>query len=116
MPGLCSRSHIYTYPKAGREDNSKTPEARGNPDPANFKILQSVQRGEHLLVEVRYPDCQNCEGRKILFYKNTQKRHLSGRKELDPHFSDDPEMLSPFARFEPTQEGWDAAERLAEIL
>jgi hypothetical protein len=60
------------------------------------------------VAEVLYPDCTNYEGRKILvLYGN--KAALLSTTHLDPHFCDGPHDLKVFARFEPTEDGWDAA-------
>jgi hypothetical protein len=85
-----------------------------NPDPNNFEILKSWFAGEFVAVEIRYPDCTNYEGRKILVYKGAIE-DLQKAKFLDPHFCEG-EHISPIARFEPTGLGWDMAMMLVEEL
>jgi len=87
----------------------------GNPVPTNFIITGVHQRHKHTIVIVTYPDANNYEGKKILFFKDTKEDVFKDIRELDPHFCDD-DHLSPFARFEPTPEGYSAALRLAEVL
>lgn len=83
----------------------------GNPNPFNFeiKILYESDSGQNFCAWVNYPDCTNYEGNKILVFKNNPNlKELFNLTELDPHFIEDGKF-SPFARFEPTQDGWDAA-------
>ena len=83
-----------------------------NPNPYRYEILRHEQIGNWLLVEIKYPDCTTYEGRKILLYFKTTLERLKRQTSIDPHFSNS-NMISPFARFEPTQSGWSAAKRLA---
>lgn len=91
------------------------PEPLPNPNPRHFEVLKVEQIGPHLIAEVRYPDCTNYEGTKILVFKNMTEIELRSLDSLDPHFckGDHP---SPFARFEPTEEGWNAAQTLASRI
>ena len=77
----------------------------GNPDPSRRELLRLVWVGHTTVAEVRYADCTNMEGRKILVFKGRKVLELSD--PLDPHFSE--ESDSPFARFVPTKEGWKEA-------
>jgi hypothetical protein len=86
-----------------------------NPDPGNWKVKDSQQVGYWLVVKIQYPDCTNYEGNKILVYKGINIRGLRALRRIDPHFSDNKEKLAPFARFEPTGMGWQAAIQLARI-
>jgi len=81
-----------------------------NPDPYNFKILDFTRDGKYMIVRVNYPDCKNYEGNKILVFQNVTTEQLHKLKALDPHFSNNPAVLSPIARFEPTDRGWLMAE------
>ncbi len=85
-----------------------------NPNPYRYEILRHEQIGNWLLVEIRYPDCTTYEGCKILLYYKTTLERLKAQKSIDPHFSNS-NMISPFARFEPTGGGWRAATRLAKL-
>ena len=96
--------------------STETSSRVGNPDPRRFEILRIVGFvGSGTAVEVRYPDAKNYEGRKILVYRCSAKV-IEEQKVLDPHFCDDSSHPSPFARFEPTKDGWEAAMRLAKSL
>ena len=85
-----------------------------NPNPARFKIVTTLQVGDNLVAQIKYPDCINFEGSKILLFLATDKYELKSRTAIDPHFDDN--SKSPFARFKPNQEGWDAAVELATLL
>ena len=88
----------------------------GNPNPSNFKILLVAYIGAYKVVKVNYPDCTNFEGNKILVLKDITLEELFSLTDLDPHFQSGSPKGSPFARFEPTLEGWKAAVTLAEAL
>jgi len=95
-------------------DDSHTPPADkyevvqvlGNPNPSNFEI-QKLERVKHFTIMlVRYPDCVNFEGKKILVFKTLALGDISSMSSLDPHFCDSTKHPSPAARFMPTDEGW----------
>jgi hypothetical protein len=77
-----------------------------NPDPYNWILEHSLQNGDFLLVHIRYPDCTNYEGRKMMLYRGCTIDDLKAQKTIDPHFSSNKKYHSPIARFEPTNEGW----------
>ena len=100
-----------------REPAQKLP----NPDPANYEILEDWACGDiceeyYLVVRIKYPDCINYEGEKILVYKDITLEELRNQKLIDPHFSDKKRFTSPIARFVPTQEGWNMAVQLCRFL
>jgi hypothetical protein len=78
----------------------------GNPNPKNFRILQSEEIGRFVVLLVNYPDCRNFEGDKILVFEDVPLATLRGLTSLDPHFCDSKRHSSPLARFEPTLNGW----------
>jgi hypothetical protein len=84
------------------------------PNPLNFKFTRVMQVGGHTVAEIRYPDCKNYEGLKVLLFKETDAAQLMKREHIDPHFGHT--LNAPFARFTPAAGGWDAAVRLARIL
>ena len=88
----------------------------GNPDPKNFVIERAEMIGLHVVAEVVYPDCKNYEGRKILVFKGCTIAYLAKQEFLDPHFCHNSTHPSPFARFEPTEDGWYAARLCAKSL
>jgi hypothetical protein len=84
-----------------------------NPDPSNFRVLRSLKKGNVILLEIKYPNCTNYEGHKIivmdsLMYELSVK-HLG---KLDPHFSDKGQTV--IARFEPSIRGWEMAKEFIE--
>jgi len=90
---------------------SKTP-VPCSPDPSNFQILEAEQVGNHVVTRIHYMGCTNYEGSKIMLYINTTVGELKSKLTIDPHFNET--GFSPFARFEPTNLGWDAAVALAQ--
>lgn len=91
--------------KQFRRKNKKLP----NPDPKNFVIEQHYECGNYVVLLVKYPDCTNYEGKKILLYQDVDLKNLKKQKSLDPHFSENKKFHSPIARFQPTEEGWNLA-------
>ncbi len=87
----------------------------GNPNPANYKIIDTLTFGNILIVEIQYPDCKNYEGKKILVYEGITWAELRKQKLIDPHFSNNKKYKSPIARFEPTERGWKMAESFAKM-
>jgi hypothetical protein len=89
-----------------------------NPNPKNFHIRRTSYIGVYLVIEIHYPDCTNYEGNKILVYEDVSfcKLFIWNRYQIDPHFCDDPNYISPIARFVPTDEGWKMALRFAEMM
>lgn len=94
---------------------NKQPVVSGNPNPSNFEVLRSQQVGKNLVVELKYPDCTNFEGRKIMVYKDLTISRLLAQKLVDPHFSNSGKFRSPIARFAPTKQGWKLACALAKM-
>jgi len=85
-----------------------------NPNPARFDILEVKQVGRNLVARIKYPDCTNYEGVKICLYKNMGINEILSLSCLDPHFSET--TKSPFARFKPNPDGWDAACFMADAI
>ncbi|MCP4520978.1 MAG: hypothetical protein GY827_04670 [Cytophagales bacterium] len=91
-------------------------ESLPNPNPNNYKVIRHYQSGKFLLVELKYLDCTNYEGNKIMLYKDCTMTQLLEQKLIDPHFSNNPNYYSPIARFEPTDEGWNLATNYINML
>ncbi len=72
-------------------------------NPKKFKILEGGVNDAFTILKVKYEDCTNYEGVKILVYKGHVIKEIMAAKEIDPHFCD--KHLSPIARFAPTEEG-----------
>jgi hypothetical protein len=83
------------------------------PNPRLFNIIKWKSRGNFSLVKINYPNCTNYEGMKICLYNYHISKVLE-TKLLDPHFSE--KGISPFARFEPTTEGWNAGLKMLQFL
>lgn len=100
-----SHRDSYTPPAYIREE-VPTP---GNPNPSDFEILK-LERVKHFTIMlVKYPDCFNFEGKKILVFKTLVLGDIKKVSSLDPHFCDSAKHPSPVARFVPTDEGWEYA-------
>lgn len=91
-----------------KEIVKKVKKSLPNPDPKNYEIQSHYEIGDFLIIQIKYLDCINYEGVKILVFKTTMEK-LMAQKNIDPHFCDNKKFISPIARFEPTQEGWDDA-------
>ena len=102
--------NIFDKPSIVAESSSDNSMKLPNPDPYNFEIVDSIRDGRFLIVKVNYPDCKNYEGNKILVYENVNLNKLRLQAALDPHFSNNTELYSPIARFEPTDRGWIMAQ------
>lgn len=88
----------------------------GNPKPNNYDIIDYLEINGHIMLMITYHDCDNYEGNKILVFRNCTKKQLEDQQLIDPHFSDNKNYFSPFARFEPTKEGWRYGEQLLNLL
>jgi hypothetical protein len=87
-----------------------------NPNPKNWEVVRYREMKGYLILEMRYPDCTNFEGKKIMVYENLRMAELKAQKLIDPHFSTNKKFKSPIARFEPTARGWNMAELFVETL
>lgn len=81
-----------------------------NPDPKRWTLIDKAEYPNGYVLKVRYLDCTNFEGLKVMVYKG--KFTISNH--LDPHFTND--INSPIARFRPNKEGWSFACNLARSL
>ena len=112
-----SRSSYDRYTKCrGCNPSQEKPPKFPNPDPLEWSVLNSFEENGYLLVELRYPDCTNYEGKKIMLYQGVKLNELKQQKRIDPHFSDNPNFHSPIARFEPTWKGWQTGLLLMKNL
>lgn len=84
-----------------------------DPDPRNFKVLTVKIKGVYAIVSVRYPDCTNYEGNKLLVFEGVTDAEIRTWTFLDPHFCEG-NHPTPIARFEPTLKGWALAEAMCK--
>lgn len=82
-----------------------------NPNPERWEILQLWQGAHAHVLRVRYLDCTNFEGIKIMVFRG---QFNAFRRHLDPHFSEIPN--SPIARFRPDENGWHLAKQFTMLL
>jgi hypothetical protein len=86
-----------------------------DPNPTNFIIRKYSEQNGHIVILINYPNCKNYEGEKVIVFKNTTWEQIRNLKEIDPHFTDE-KTIKPFARFEPTVDGWLSAVNLIESI
>jgi hypothetical protein len=90
--------------------------SNNNPDPNRYQIKNDIQKNEYLIVAIKYDNCINYEGEKVLVFKDCTLQQLKKQKFIDPHFSSNKLYHSPIARFEPTETGWSNAEKFINLL
>ncbi len=83
-----------------------------NPSPSRWTYLDHVQYTEAYALKVRYHDCTNYEGVKVMVYRGQWRDKM--RTYLDPHFAETDD--APIARFRPDATGWKLACVLAMSL
>ena len=124
---LFSGSRIEKYDASGNKirvketvvyvDNAKT---LPNPRPDNYTIIEWMEFRESgalfLLIMIKYNDCTNYEGVKILVFENCSYEELMKQKLIDPHFSEDKSFHSPIARFDPSERGMSRAALYIDCL
>jgi hypothetical protein len=92
-----------------------------NPKPNNYSVVKwtSVLKESpdrvYLIIFIKYHDCTNYEGKKIMVYECSYS-DLMKQILIDPHFCDNKDYYSPIARFEPTDKGWDNAVKFVNVL
>ena len=94
-------AHCYTNP---------TITTAPNPNSSRWSLIQRWDFENAYVLKVRYHDCVNFEGIKIMVYRGEYK----WSSELDPHFADS--ESSPLARFQPSDEGLEQALLMAKNL
>lgn len=105
-----------SYPSGAYLDSGSEYPKDNNPDPNNYQIIKAEEENGYLIVKIKYPNCTNYEGEKILVYKNMTLIKLVNQKIIDPHFFNDNNYASPIARFVPTDFGWEIAQKLIRVI
>ena len=85
-------------------------------EPSNYKIEKCQEIGKFLVLRIKYPDCTNYEGNKILVFYNVTLLDLCNQKLIDPHFCDNAKYFHPIARFITTDAGWAMATTFAQSM
>ena len=80
-----------------------------DPDPEVFDILDIQVGNKYVLVIVKYKNCTNFEGTKVLLIKDTTVDEIRNMKTLDPHFLESNKII---ARFRPDEDGMKLAKML----
>lgn len=108
---------IKHFSSSSNDNNNKNyEEFTPSPKIENYSIIKSVQLRKNLVVLINYKDVTNYEGNKIMIYENCTIEQLVKQELIDPHFSNNKNILSPIARFEPTDQGWELALFVAENI
>ena len=93
-----------------RSCSTNTNEVAPNPSPERWELLRILEFKYAHVMKVRYLDCTNYEGVKVMVFAGA----YHARKILDPHF--DETDTSPIARFRPDDEGWRLAVDFARAV
>ena len=86
-----------------------------NPNPKKFEIVSEESSGDWLVLMVKYPNCTNFEGMKIMLfkgYKSSKELLKETGGELDPHFSK--AKTSPIVRLRPSLEAWNIVSSIVQ--
>jgi len=86
------------YPENYRNETADTV----NPNPKKFEITNIIEANDYLFAIVKYPNCTNYEGKKVILFENITKAELLAMNTLDPHFFPENKII---ARFKPSTEG-----------
>jgi len=78
-----------------------------NPRPDRWTLLEKAEYTNGYVLRVKYHDCTNFEGVKVMVYRG----RYTPRRSLDPHFYKGSD--APVARFRPDADGWRTACALA---
>jgi len=98
-------------------DMSHPSSRSNNPNPNNYLVVKAEEHNGVLILMIRYPDCNNYEGNKILvFERGVTLINIINQKVIDPHFSTNSNYHSPIARFEPTDRGWNWAISFSKMM
>ncbi len=89
-----------------RETVTKKEYVNINPVPHRFEIMKSKQIGNYVLCQIKYIDCINYEGIKIVVFDGIELTDVLEMKGIDPHFFKDNKII---ARFKPDRFGWKSA-------
>lgn len=75
-----------------------------DPNPSYFTIqkIWENKKKKMVLAQIKYPNCTNFEGVKLILFSNTTRLNISATLKLDPHFLKTNNVL---ARFRPNKEG-----------
>lgn len=112
--GLGNPSGVAVTAPAVRSKRTEDPR---NPDPSRWEIVKTESIGNYLIVKIRYPNCTNYEGNKILVFRGISAKTLVEQRLIDPHFFEGSNKYqSPLARFVPTEEGWEMAKKFVTAM
>jgi hypothetical protein len=92
-----------------------------NPDTSRWELLDVFTFDNAFVLRVRYLDCTNFEGVKVMVYRGAFRQVFGTLKDirhpwtrLDPHFAPGPQ--SPIARFRPDEDGLALALAVAKAM
>lgn len=106
--GLASSPKLFGSSSGAMTGGNYAAPRPPEPDASKFEILETEEISGWTIALVRYPACTTYEGKKLLVYE-TSAKEVRSQALLDPHFLGQPGVLSPVARFEPTDRGRELA-------
>lgn len=113
----CSTDYTKIVPSDIYPNNVVTTKPLPNPNPKNFKIKEIEQVGKYLVVRVKYKDCTNFEGEKILVIEGIKRLRLLMLQDLDPHFCENSKHeYKIVARFRPEFKYWRFAIEFCKLM
>lgn len=115
LGNICNCSANTTRPR-DRELKALRARVLLNPCPCSYTVLEKIIGKASVYARIKYHGCSNYEGEKILIFATPDAVHPERQEPIDPHFSDDSEHPTPFARFEPTELGRAYALALCDLL
>ncbi len=109
-----SKNQRKEWDKRDKERSQKLP----NPNPKNCQIDREEGIGRLSILCVKYPDCTNYDGYKIMVFDlplAELKEKIQKTGFLDPHFCPHSD-LKMIARFIPDFSGWEIAKAFCKFL
>ncbi len=97
-----------SYPSGPYVENV---EKKKQPKKIRPEVLAVAERGKCIVLKIKYHNCTNFEGVKILVLKMPLIEYFNLPEWVDPHFTEESKLI---ARFHPNE--WDMALRFAETM
>jgi hypothetical protein len=98
------------------DDSGPPTKGKSKLHPWRFELIQSKQIGGYLVLELKYPECKNYEGTKILVVIG-HEADFKSRKHFDPHFLEyDDTQPFTVARFVPIEGAFQMACDFTEMI
>lgn len=113
--GNCSTITCDSHPHNQSVKTKKKTQSNLCLNPRKYEIVQEKIVGGCVIAKIKFDNCINFEGMKILVYDSIEKfAQLKRENYIDPHFSQ--VLYSPVARLEPTARGEQMAVIVANAI